>query len=104
MFFSLRLKISSGDAFGACADVLRRAAGDDHAARVPAAGTHVDDIVGIADHVKIVLDDHDRCAVVDQCLKNAQQHLHVERVQADGRLVENEDGVRLRFANLAGEL
>ena len=51
-----------------------------------------------------MLDDDDRRALVEQRLEYAQQHPHVERVQADGRLVKDEHGVRLRAARLARKL
>ena len=51
-----------------------------------------------------MLDDHHRRAVGRQGLKDAQQGLHVQRVQADGRLVKDEEGVVLGAAHLAGQL
>ena len=51
-----------------------------------------------------MLDDDNGRAVIEQRLKNAEQHPHVERVQTDGRFVEHENGIRLRFADLAGQL
>ena len=49
--------IPGGEAAGVGADVLRRAAGDDASARIPAAGAHVDEKVRVADDVEVVLDD-----------------------------------------------
>ena len=51
-----------------------------------------------------MLDYDDGRAVVQKRLKNAQQHPHVQRMQADGRLVEHENRVLLRFADLACQL
>ena len=68
------------------------------------AGAHIDDIVGVSDHVKVVLDDDDGRAVIQQRLKNTEQHANIQRMQADRRLIEHKDGVRLRSADLAGEL
>ena len=85
-------------------DLLRCAAGDDPTACIPTAGAHIDDIVGVSDHVKVMLDDDDGRTVVQQRLKNTEQHANIQRMQADGRLIEHKDGVRLRPADLAGEL
>ena len=37
-------------------------------------------------------------------LKDAQQNLHIQRMQADGGLVEDEYGILLGLSNLAGKL
>ena len=60
-------------------DLLRRTAGDDPTACIPTAGSHINDIVGISDHVKIVLDNDDGRTVVQQRLKNAEQHANSVR-------------------------
>ena len=44
--------------------------GNDAAAGFSAAGSHVDEIIGVTDHVEVVLDDHDRCAAVDEPLEH----------------------------------
>ena len=67
----------------------RRAHGDDPAAVLARPRPHVDDRVGGADHVQVVLDDEDGVAQVAQAAQDAQQPLGVARVQADGRFVEN---------------
>ena len=53
------------------------------------AGTNVDDVVGVADGVFIVLHHHQRVALVAQALQRTQQDLVVARVQANGGLVEH---------------
>ena len=47
-------------------DVLGRALGDDHAAAAAALGAHVDDPVGVLDHIEVVLDDDHAVALVDE--------------------------------------
>ena len=37
-------------------------------------------------------------------LKDAQQNLHIQRMQTDGGLVEDEYGILLGLSNLAGKL
>ena len=61
-------------------------------------------MIGIANDVQIVLDDDDRRAAVQQRLKDAEQHPHVQRVQPDGGFVEDENRIGLRFADLACQL
>src|SRR5207302_1870476 len=51
--------------------VVRRPDGDDLAARVAALGPEVDDPVGGADHVEVVLDDDERMAGVDELAEGA---------------------------------
>ena len=51
-----------------------------------------------------MLDDHDGRALLDQALEHTEKHGDVARVQADGGLVEDEDGVGLPAAHLAREL
>ena len=97
-------KISARDAAGILPDLLRRADGDNAAARITSAGAHVDDIIGTADHIEIVLNDDDGRAAIEQRLEHAQQHPHIQRVQADARLVEHEHGIRLDAPDLAGQL
>ena len=49
----------------------------------------VDDVIGNLDHVRIVLDDDDRVALVAQLLEQLVETMDVARVQADARLVED---------------
>ena len=48
-----------------------------------------------------MLDDDHRSSRIRQAVEYAQQHLHIQRMQADGRLVKHENGVVLRFAHFA---
>ena len=67
----------------------------------PPPGPEVDDVVCVRDHVQVVLDDDDRCAVVYQALQHAQKHLDVKWMKADSGLVENEKGICLVARELA---
>ena len=49
---------------------LRGSFCNDGTATATSLGTHVNDPVGTLDHVKIVLDDDHRIALIDQALKN----------------------------------
>lgn len=47
----------------------------------PPPGTHVDDIVRIANYVQIMLDDNNSCTAFYQSVKDQQKRLHIQRVQ-----------------------
>ena len=69
--------------------VLRGALGDDVAAVLAGAGAHVDEVVGRAHHLLVVLDDEDGVAERLQPLERADQLVVVALVQPDRRLVED---------------
>jgi hypothetical protein len=76
---------------------LPRAGGNDFTALRARAGAEIDDAIGEAHRVLIVLDDDERIAAVAQCAERIEQPLVVARMQADGRLVEHvEDALQLR--------
>ena len=50
--------------------------------------SHVNNIICVADHIEIVLDDKHRRPIVHECLKDTEQRLYVQRVQSDGRLIK----------------
>ena len=51
-----------------------------------------------------MLNDHHRCTVGDQRAEHPQQGAHIQRVQADGRLIKDKHRVMLGTAHLAGQL
>ena len=60
-----------------------------------AARTHVDEVVGVRDDVEIVLDDDHGRAAGHETVEHLQERADVKRVETDGRLVEDEQRVRL---------
>ena len=66
-------QILTGHAVGAGGHFLRCSRRNHKPAQLTAAGAHVDDKVGIADHVQVVFDDHYRGTVLDQCLEHTQK-------------------------------
>ena len=64
-------------------------ADDDLAAVLPRAGADVDDVVGDADRLLVVLDDDHRVAEVAQPHERVDEALVVALVQPDRRLVEH---------------
>ena len=68
---------------------LHRALGDHVAAVLAGAGTHVDDPVGGAHHLLVVLDDDQRVADVAQAYEGPDQARVVALVEADARLIED---------------
>jgi hypothetical protein len=59
------------------------------AAALAGAGADVDDVVGAADGVFVVLHHHQRVALVAQLVQRVQQDAVVARMQADGRFVQH---------------
>ncbi len=49
----------------------------------------IDDVIGDADHVLVVLDDEHRVALIAKLTEDLDQPLVVARVQPDRRLIEN---------------
>ena len=96
-------QIVGGDAAGRVEHVLQRAGGD-HAAAVDAgAGPHVDDVIGGADRVLVMLDDEHGVAEVAQALEGDQQPVVVALVEADRRFVEDVEDAGQAGADLGGE-
>ena len=80
------------------AHVIRRAFGHQQAAGVPALGPEVDDPVGGADDVQVVLDDDQRVPGLQQLAEGAHQLGDVVEVQPGGGLVEQEQRALLGHA------
>ena len=95
---------AAGLAGGSMADGIRRAGSHHRAALDTAARAHINDVVRVADHIQVMLNDDDGGSVLNQGLEHAKQNLHIGGVQADGGLIKDEQGVRLGFAHLAGQL
>src|SRR5262249_13530076 len=81
-------------------DLLGRAAGDDAAAVDAGARSHVDDVVGGADDLLVVLDDEDGVPHVAQALQRFEEARVVARVEANRRLVEAVEDAHQRRADL----
>src|ERR1700722_8348597 len=71
-------------------DLLGCAFGHNAAARFAAFGAEVDDPVRLGDEVKIMFDDDDRMAGIDETLEDTDKAADVGNVQSDGRLFKNE--------------
>ena len=84
--------------------VGKRALEDDLAAVFAGAGAEIDDVVGRAHHVGIVLHHHDGIAEFAQLLEDADEASGIAAVQADGRLVEHVAGADQARAERGGEL
>ena len=80
-----------------------RAGVHDVAAVLPRARADVDDVVGGADGLLVVLDHDDRVAQVAQPLQRGDEPLVVALVQADGGLVEHVEHADQTAADLAGQ-
>ena len=63
--------------------------GNELAAAHARTGAEVDDVVGVADRVFVMLDDNQSIAGPGQRIQGVEQHRVVARVQSDRRLIEN---------------
>ena len=60
-------------------------------------------VIGLGEQVEVVFDHDDGVALVDQAVQHADELLAVAQVQADGRLLEEIEVVRLDAARALGE-
>ena len=77
--------------------------GDDFAAQFAGSRSEVEQLIGAADNIMVVLNDEQRVAEVAQLVQGADQACVVARVEADGRFVEDVEHTAQTAANLAGE-
>ena len=77
---------------------------DDATALDAAAWAHVDDPVSAADQVQVVLDHDNGRSPLDEALEHIHEDLHVVRMQADGRLIEDEERAVLTPPHFRGQL
>ena len=86
-----RRQIAAGDRARDVAQAIRRTAVEHLAAARSGARTDVDDPVGVAHDVQLVLDHEQRVAGGAETIEGPQQRLGVGRMQAGRRLVEHVD-------------
>ena len=96
-------QILAGNGLLGVEDVLQTALGHDSSAVHAGARPDVDDVIGVADRVFVMLDDDDGVADVPQVEQRAQQAVIVALMQADGGLVENVHHAHQARADLAGQ-
>ena len=96
-------QVLAGDAVGIGHDRLGRAFGDDVAAMDAGARPHIDNPIGGADRLLVVLDDDDRVAEVAQPLQGREQPPVVALVQPDRRLVQHVEHAGQPRADLRGQ-
>ena len=98
-----RGEIAPGQGVGAGENPPERSVGDDPAAVHPRPGAEVDDVLGAADGLLVVLDHHHRVALLAERAQGIEQHRVVAGVQPDGRLVEDVAHAAQVRAELHGE-
>ena len=64
-----------------------------------AAGSHINDIIRIADHIQIMFDHNHRCPMIHQCLKDMKQCLNIQRMQPYGRFIKDKYRISLASFN-----
>lgn len=84
-------------------DFLECAGGDDFAATAACAGSQVEDSVGAAHGLLVVLDDDERVSFFGQRLEGVKEAFVVARMEADGRLVQHIKDAAQVGAKLGGE-
>ena len=97
-------QIFSGDGARVRGDFGDGACGEKLAAEFAGAGAEVEQVVGGADDVGVVLDDEDGVAEVAQGVEDADELGGVAGVQADGGLVEHVERADQARAERSGEL
>ena len=81
-------------------DFIKRTLGHHLAAEAPGARPQVDDMIGVAHGLFVVLDDDHGVAEVAQPLEGAEQAIVVALVQPDARLVEDVEHAHQTGADL----
>ena len=71
-------------------DLLGSAYCHEFASSIARFWTEIDDPISALDHLQVVLDHHERISIIDQPLKQLQQHRHIIEMQSGGRLIEDE--------------
>ena len=85
----LAAQILARDRRGIAHDLVDRAVGDHLAAVLAGARAEIDDVIGRAHRLLVVLDDDDGVAEIAQLLERGEQARVVALVQSDRRLVED---------------
>ena len=95
----------AGVGAGGGGDLGGAALADEAAAVFAAFGAEVEDPVGVADDVEVVLDDDDGVAEVGEAVQDFEELADVVEVEAGGGLVEQVEGAAgLALGELAGQL
>src|SRR5437879_13912810 len=72
---------------------------DDHAALIAAFWTHINDPVGVANHIEMVLNHHHGVPAIDQPVHDGEQANNIRQVKASCRLIDDIDTAMLvKFA------
>ena len=96
-------QVTSGQGVRRGRQVCRRSLRHNPSAALAGTGADVDDVVGAAYGVFVMLDHHQRVAALAQFAQGAQQDLVVTRMQADGRLVQHIANALQIAAQLRGQ-
>jgi hypothetical protein len=96
-------EVGAGEAAGLPGDLLRCPRGDDVAAVLARAGSHLDEVFRGEHGLPVVLHDEHGVAQVADFLQGLEQAPRVPGVQADGGLVEHVEHAREFGTNLGGE-
>ena len=70
-------------------DFLRRTLGNNAPAAIATLRSNVDDVVSRLNHIKIMLNHHDRVPLIHKFMQYFQQLTHIFKMQTRGRFVQN---------------
>ena len=102
-YLQFSAQIPARERFWAVQNRLQRPGRDKISAVQPGPGPEIDDVVGGANRVLIVLDDDDGVAQIAQALEGVEQPMIVALVQSDARFVENVKHADKSRADLRGQ-
>ena len=97
-------QVPRGERIGTRQQLVRRALEDDAPAAVPGPGPQLHEVVGAADHRRVVLDHHHRVAARREVAQQAEEPPAVAGVQPHRRLVERVERAGEARAERGGEL
>lgn len=90
-----RFQVRRRPAIGDVGNLEGRAAGDNATAVFPRPRPQIDDPVHLREDAHVMLDDDNRVARINQALQLVQQQVHVGRMQAGGRFVQDIEGIAM---------
>ena len=85
-------------------DLVYRTSGDYVAAACSSNGAHLDQIISLRQHARVVVDNDHGVAVIHQIAHHTYQAVDIGRMQADRGLVQHIEHTRRSVAHHAGEL
>ena len=96
-------KIAAGQRIGSGGNFVRLAGGNQITAGVSRAGTEIDNVIGAANGVFVVLDDEHGVAEIAKLFEGVKEAVIVARVESNGRFIQNVQDATKARADLRGQ-